>query len=77
MEISLSHFVFVVVFGCCALVCVLAVVSRYLHHRSEKRALRRRVICRLCLNAFEDTSDSLLVDCPSCHARNERSRRPL
>ena len=74
MEISLSHFVFVVVFGCCVFVSVLAVVSRYLHYRSEKRALRRRVICRLCLHAFEDTGASPLVECPSCHARNERGQ---
>lgn len=77
MEITLSHFVLAVVFGCCACVLVLAAVSRFLHYRSEKRALRRRIICRLCLHAYEDLSDAMLVDCPSCHTLNERKQRPL
>jgi protein-arginine kinase activator protein McsA len=77
MEITLSHFVLTVVFGCCVCVLALAAVSRYLHYRSEKRSLRRRIICRLCLHAFEDVSDAVLVDCPACHARNERKLRPL
>ena len=77
MEITLSHFVLVVVFGCCVGVLVLAAVSRFLHYRSEKRALRRRIICRLCGHAFENLSDAVLVECPSCHARNERKQRPL
>ena len=76
MEITLSQFVLVVVFGCCALVLLFAAVSRFLHYRSEKRALRRRIVCRLCLHAFEDTGDALLIDCPVCHAANERKRRP-
>lgn len=77
MEITLSQFVLVVVFGCCASVLLLAAVSRFLHHRSEKRALRRRIVCRLCLHAFEDLSDATLVDCPSCHSLNERKQLPL
>jgi protein-arginine kinase activator protein McsA len=77
MEISLSNFVLAVVFGSCVCVLVLAAVSRFLHYRSEKRALRRRIVCRLCLHAFEDLSNAFLVDCPSCHARNERTQRPL
>jgi rubrerythrin len=76
MEISLPHFVLAVVFGSCALVLALAAVSRYLHYCSEKRSLRKRLICRLCLHAFEDSSDALLVDCPVCHAANERPKRP-
>lgn len=74
MEVTLSQFVLMVVFGSCALVLLLAAVSRYLHFRSEKRALRRRIVCRLCLHAFEVTGDELLVDCPVCHAANERKR---
>lgn len=77
MEISLSQFVLVVVLGSCVCVLGIAGVSRFLHYRSEKRALSRRIICRLCLHAFEDLSDALLVDCPSCRARNERKQRPL
>ncbi len=77
MEITLSHFVLAVVFGSCVCVLVLAAASRFLHYRSEKRALRRRIVCRLCLHAFEDAGEAVLVDCPACHARNERKQRPL
>jgi hypothetical protein len=77
MEITLSHFVLAVVFGSCGCVLLFAAVSRMMHYRSEKRALRRRIVCRLCLHAFEDSSEALLLECPACHARNERKHRPL
>lgn len=77
MEITLSYFVLAVVFGSCVGVLALAAVSRFLHYRSEKRALRKRIICRLCLHAFQDVSSEVLVHCPACHARNERKQRPL
>lgn len=77
MEITLSHFVLAVVFGCCVVVVALSAVSRFLHFRSEQRSLRRRVVCRLCLHAFEDPSDAMLMDCPVCHTPNERRKRPL
>lgn len=47
------------------------VIARTSRARAETRAVARRVICRLCLHAFE-VPERGLVDCPCCGARNER-----
>ncbi len=74
MELTLADFVLYVVLGCFVLVPVFAVISRALHNRTEKRSLANRVICRLCLHAFEDSSHVRTVDCPVCGAVNEKGR---
>ena len=74
MELTLADFVLYVVLGSFALVPLFAVVSRTLHGRTEKRSLANRVICRLCLHAFEDTSHLPSVPCPLCRAENEKGR---
>ena len=74
MELGLADFVWLIVFASCTLVLVCAVVSRTLHNRSESRSLSRRVVCRLCLHAFEDSGRSKIVNCPQCHAANEKGR---
>lgn len=74
MELTLADFVLYVLLGSCALMLFFAVVSRTLHARAEKRSLANRVICRLCLHAFEDTSHVPVVDCPVCGAANEKGR---
>ena len=74
MELTLADFVFRVVLGSFILVPVIALISRYLHFRKERRSLSNRVICRLCLHAFEDTSHVGTVDCPVCGAMNEKGR---
>jgi hypothetical protein len=74
MELTLADFVLSAVFGACALVVMFTVVSRTLHARSESRSLAQRVICRLCLHAFEDPSHLKIVNCPHCGAANEKGR---
>ncbi|MEO5913132.1 MAG: hypothetical protein ABIS50_02790 [Luteolibacter sp.] len=74
MDLTLADFVLFVVLGSFALVPFFAVISRTLHNRVEKRSLANRVICRLCLHAFEDTSHVRTVDCPVCGATNEKGR---
>lgn len=74
MELTLADFVFYVIAGSFALVPILAVISRTLHNRVEKRSLANRVVCRLCLNAFEDSSHVSTVHCPVCGAVNEKGR---
>lgn len=74
MELTLADFVLSVLLGSAALVLFSALVSRTLHARAESRSLANRVICRLCLHAFEDTSHIKLVDCPRCGACNEKGR---
>ena len=74
MDLTLADFVLFVVFGSCALVVAFTLVSRTLHARSESRSLAHRVICRLCLHAFEDTAMCKIVNCPHCGAANEKGR---
>jgi rRNA maturation endonuclease Nob1 len=74
MELALADFVLYLLLGSFALVPLLAILSRTLQNRVEKRALAHRVICRLCLHAFEDTSHMDAIDCPICGASNEKGR---
>ncbi|MEI8038872.1 MAG: hypothetical protein WCJ14_10815 [Verrucomicrobiota bacterium] len=74
MDLTLTEFVLFVVFGCCGLVLLFTAVSRTLRRRAETRALARRVVCRLCLHAFEDHSHVAIVPCPVCGALNEKGR---
>jgi hypothetical protein len=66
--------VLVVISGSFVLVMSLALTSRILHVRTEARSAARRVICRLCLHAFEDHGHGKIVNCPHCGAANERGR---
>jgi hypothetical protein len=74
MQLTLAEFVFTVVLGSFVTIPVLAAISRTLHHRTERRALADRVICRLCLHAFEERSRDRVVRCPACGAANEKGR---
>ena len=74
MDLSLADFVLFVVFGTCALVLLATAVSRTLHARAESLSLAQRVVCRLCLHAFEDRSHRSVVACPQCAAANEKGR---
>jgi hypothetical protein len=75
MELSLAEFVLLLLLGSFGLVLLSALLSRYFHARTERRALVRRVICRLCLHAFEDSSRDRIVACPVCRALTEKGRR--
>lgn len=74
MELRLADFVVFVLVGSFSLMLVFAILSRLLHIRAERRSLANRVICRLCLHAFEDRSHVGTVDCPMCGAVNEKGR---
>ncbi|MEI7908468.1 MAG: hypothetical protein WCK77_02415 [Verrucomicrobiota bacterium] len=74
MELTLTEFVRLALGGALALVLLSALLSRFFHARGERQALARRVICRLCLHAFEDSSPGCIVECPVCRATTERGR---
>jgi uncharacterized paraquat-inducible protein A len=76
MEPSLADFVLWVLLGSFATVLLSALVSRTLHARQEARSLERRVICRICLHAFEAEPHSGTIDCPRCGERNEFGKNP-
>lgn len=74
MDLSLADFVLATLLGSFALVVAFTVVSRTLHARSESRSLAKRVVCRLCLFAFEDEGNAKIAHCPHCGAANEKRR---
>ena len=74
MNLTLADFVLVTLIGAGAMVVVFTIISRSVHARAETRSAARRVVCRLCLHAFEDASRANIVHCPLCGAANERGR---
>jgi hypothetical protein len=76
MELTITDFVLWALGGSSGLMLVCALLSRYLHARTEHRALARRVICRLCLHAFEDSSRDVIVTCPACGTLTEKGAKP-
>jgi len=74
MDLTLAEFVLFLLLGTSGLVVVFSMISRTLHNRAEARSLARRVICRLCLHAFETQERGNIVECPHCGAVNERGR---
>lgn len=47
-------------------------ISRWANRNAERRSLRRRVSCRLCLLVVEDEGRGRIFNCPHCGAVNER-----
>jgi hypothetical protein len=76
MELTLTDFVLLLVFGSALLVPIFSVVSRTLHARTEARSLHARFICRLCLHAYQDFGPGKIVSCPRCGAANLRGHDP-
>jgi len=74
MDLTIDQFVLTILFGAIGLVVFLTVISRLQHRRVERRSLANRVICRLCLHTFEDTTHVGTVACPLCGAINEKGR---
>ena len=74
MDLTLADFVLFTLFGSLALVVGFTLVSRAVRIRVETRSMARRVVCRLCLHAFEDSSRQKIIDCPHCGAANEKGR---
>lgn len=72
MDLTLAEFVLFLLLGSAGLVVAFSVISRSLHHRAEARSLTHRVVCRLCLYAFETQEREKIVHCPHCGAANER-----
>lgn len=72
MDLNLADFVLLVLLGSGALVVFFTLISRTTRKRAECRALGRRVICRLCLHAFQTSSPEKIVSCPHCGALNEK-----
>ncbi|WP_193210903.1 hypothetical protein [Luteolibacter marinus] len=49
-------------------------ISRWSNANAERRSLRRKVTCRLCLFVVEDETRDRIFQCPHCGAQNVRGR---
>lgn len=74
MDLLLPEFVLWAMVIPMFLVAFSTLISRLSHRAGERRAVKSRIICRLCLHAFEDHGSASLPECPGCGARNERGR---
>jgi hypothetical protein len=74
MDFSLPEFVLWALVVPMLFVAFFTLISRLSHRAGERRAVRVRIICRLCLHAFEDHGSASLPECPGCGALNERGR---
>jgi len=74
MEFPLSEFVLWALVIPMVLVGGFTLISRMSRRGVECRALRHRIVCRLCAHAFEDHSSERTPECPVCKALNERGR---
>jgi hypothetical protein len=74
MEMTLEEFVLAALLGSFALVALFTLISRTSRLGVEKRAIRNRIVCRLCLHSFEDHGSHPTPECPACQALNERKQ---
>lgn len=72
MELTLNNLVAALVLGSMGLVLLFAMISRSHRLQARARAGARTVVCRLCLNAYQQQDRAQLSECPACGARNER-----
>lgn len=70
--LSLTELAFVVIGLAMVSVVFFGWVSRWAAKNAERRSLRSRIICRLCLAVFDDTGRQTVVDCPECGAKTNR-----
>lgn len=74
IELSLTQLAAWSIGGAMVIVALFAWISRWSNRNAERRSLRRRVSCRLCLLVVEDEGSSRIFQCPHCGASNERGR---
>jgi hypothetical protein len=74
IELSLSEYCIAVIIGAIVLIGFFGWVSRFAHHNEERRGRRVRLVCDLCLTAWENRSREKVVDCPHCGRKCRKAR---
>ena len=74
MDLTLTELVLSLLVGSMAMVLIFSLTSKLTRVSMEARSVARRVICRLCLHAFENPEKKSPVHCPHCGAANEKGR---
>lgn len=74
MDLTLTELVLSLLVGSMVMVLIFTSISKLTRMSMEARSAARRVICRLCLHAFENPEKKSPVNCPHCGAANEKGR---
>jgi predicted RNA-binding Zn-ribbon protein involved in translation (DUF1610 family) len=74
MDLSLTEFAAGAIGITMVVVVFFEWVSRWSAGNAERRSVRKRVTCRLCLLVVEDDGRGRHFHCPHCGAENERGR---
>ena len=74
IELTLTELAAWAIGAAMVLVAFFSWISRWSNRNAERRSLRRRVSCRLCLMVVEDEGRGRIFQCPHCGANNERGR---
>jgi hypothetical protein len=69
IELTLTELCWAVVIATLALVTLFVWISRFAHHNAEKRGVRRRWICDLCLTVWQEPHKTKIATCPHCGKR--------
>lgn len=71
MSLTPTEFVMAVLIGSFALIALASLISRATRRAIERHGIRQRVVCRLCLHAFENPYGPSIIKCPACGVKNE------
>lgn len=74
IELSLSEYCILVIVSAIGLIGFFGWISHFAHSNEERRGLRVRFVCDLCLTAWQDRSREKVVDCPHCGRKCRRAR---
>lgn len=74
IELSLTELAAWSIGGSMVVVALFSWISRWSNRNAERRSLRNRIHCPLCLHVFEDGSGNRISRCPECGAEALRGR---
>ena len=74
IELTFTEMAITVVVAALILTGGFSILSRWSHRAEERRATRRRMVCRVCGHAWENDSRERIVPCPACGTPNRKGR---
>ena len=71
---SLGNLVILYLLASIAGIMAIWMISEFLRRRRDQASRRHIILCSICGNTFQDTSDEKIASCPRCGSLNERSK---
>lgn len=66
IELELSEYCIILVVGALLMVALFGWISRFAHRNAERRGIRKRFHCDLCLHVWEEGQRAKIAHCPHC-----------